>query len=145
MKTQNRSFVEAAVTKVVSTRREIQAAYLFGSMTKGRTRPGSDVDVAVLLSNRVRTSAIFQYRLKLVADLGFELKRSDIDLVILNDASPLLAHRVLSKGRLIFEGSPSARIRFQVRTANLYADLVPMFETQIRYLKKSVREGRIIG
>jgi hypothetical protein len=56
--------------------------------------------------------------------------------VILNDAPPLLAHRILSKGRLVFERSASARVRFQVRTAARYLDLIPMFETHIRYLRK---------
>jgi hypothetical protein len=68
-----------------------------------------------------------------------------IDLVVLNDASPLLAHRVLSKGRLVFERSRSARVRFQVRTASRYADVIPMYETQIRYLKRQAQSGRLRG
>ena len=80
-----------------------------------------------------------------MADLGAALHRPDVDVVILNEATPLLAHRVLSQGKLVLEGSSSARIRFQVRTASRYLDLIPMFETHIRYLKKSVREGRVIG
>ena len=87
---------------------------------------------------------MFKYRLKLMADLGSALHRSDVDVVILNEAPPLLAHRVLSKGKLIFERSASLRVRFQVNAANRYADLTPMFETQIHYLKKSVRDGRIV-
>ena len=70
---------------------------------------------------------------------------SDVDVVILNDAPPLLAHRVRSKGKLVFERSASARVRFQVRTAGLYADVIPMFETHIRYLKQHVREGKTVG
>jgi hypothetical protein len=93
----------------------------------------------------VRQSETLQYRLKLMADIGAALRRPDVDVILLNEASPLLAHRVLSTGKLIFERSPSARIRFQVKVANLYADLLPMYELQIRYLKKSVREGRLIG
>ena len=80
-----------------------------------------------------------------MADLGAALHRSDVDVVILNDAPPLLAHRILSQGKLVFERSASARVRFQVRTAALYADMVPAFETQIRYLKKHAREGRTGG
>jgi hypothetical protein len=88
---------------------------------------------------------MFQYRLDLMANLGAALRRSDVDVVILNEAPPLLAHRVLSKGKLVFERSASARVRFQVMTANRYADMVPAFETYLKYLKKSIREGRIIG
>jgi predicted nucleotidyltransferase len=137
--------IRTVVEEYMSRRREIQAAYIFGSIASGRTRPDSDVDVAVLVSGRIQPDNLFKYRLKLMADLGSALHRSDVDVVILNEAPPLLAHRVLSKGKLIFERSPSARVRFQVNTANRYADLVPMFETHIHYLKKSVRDGRIVG
>jgi predicted nucleotidyltransferase len=137
--------ITQAIAGCVSRKRDIQAAYVFGSVVSGKTRRDSDVDVAVLLSDRVSASKRFEYRLQLISDIGAALQRSDVDLVILNDASPLLAHRVLSLGKLIFERSPSARIRFQVMTANRYADLVPAYETYIHYLKKSVKEGRIIG
>jgi hypothetical protein len=129
----------------VSGRREIQAAYIFGSVAAGRARPDSDVDIAVLVDRRVPPARMLAYRLKLMTDLGSALRRSDVEVVILNQAPPLLAHRVLSKGKLVFERSASARVRFQVRTASRYFDLIPMFETHIRYLKKSVRGGRQVG
>ena len=134
-----------AISRCLSSKKEVLAAYIFGSTAAGRTRKNSDIDIAVLLSDEVRPSRFFQYRLTLMADLGSVLHRPDLDVVILNQASPLLAHRVLSKGKLAYEGSVSARIRFQVLTANRYADMVPAYETYIAYLKKSVREGRIIG
>ena len=133
------------VARCLAKDRQVQAAYVFGSVATGRVRPNSDIDLAVLLSPRVLPAEFFHRRLKLMSELGAALHRSDVDVIILNEAKPLLAHRVLSKGKLIFERSASARIRFQVNTANRYADLVPAFETYIRYLKKSVREGRIVG
>jgi predicted nucleotidyltransferase len=129
----------------VATHTEIQAAYVFGSVVAGRARQDSDLDVAVLVDHRVTARGMLKYRLKLMADLGSALHRSDVEVVILNQASPLLAHRVLSRGSLVFERSASERVRFQTRTANLYFDLVPMFETHIRYLKKNVRAGRVVG
>src|SRR5215475_11899190 len=99
--------IERRVVSCVSKKREIHAAYVFGSVMSGRTRRDSDVDIAVLLDDRMTPSRRFQYRLKLMAELGSALHRSDIDLVILNEASPLLAHRVLSKGNLVYEGSAS--------------------------------------
>jgi len=88
---------------------------------------------------------MLRYRLKLTSDLGAALHRSDVDVVILNEAPPLLAHRVLSQGTLVFERSASARVSFQVKTAARYFDLIPMFELHLRYLKKSAREVRIVG
>ena len=137
--------IRDGVVKCVSGKPGVLAAYVFGSVATGRTRRNSDVDIAVLLGDNIRPSGMFRYRLRLISELGSALHRPDVDVVILNEAPPLLAHRVLSKGKLVFERSASARIRFQVMTANRYADLVPAFETYIHYLKKSVREGRIIG
>jgi predicted nucleotidyltransferase len=133
------------LARTIAKRREVQAAYLFGSAATGRTHPGSDVDVAVLLARRPPASGSLAYRLRLMTELGAALHRSDVDVVILNDAPPLLAHRVLSKGTLIFERSKAARVRFQVRVAAQYADLVPMLETHIRYLKRHARARRIGG
>ena len=137
--------VEKALARELSKQPKVQAGYIFGSVATGRVRPDSDIDVAVLLDTGIREVRMFDLRLRLIADLGAALGRSDVDVLILNHASPLLAHRVLSRGKLIYERSASARIRFQVMTANRYADLVPTLEMYIRYLKKSVREGRIIG
>ena len=132
-----------AVARCLSRHREIQAAYLFGSVSTGRARPDSDVDIAVLVDRRVRPTQMLTYRLKLMTDLGSALRRSDVDVVILNDATPLLAHRALSQGTLVFERSARARVRFQVKTAARYFDLIPMFELHLRYLKRSVREDRV--
>ena len=114
-------------------------------MATGGTRPDSDIDVAVLLDERVPLSQMLNYRLKLVGELSAALHRQDVDVVILNQAKPLLAHRVLSQGKLVFERSASARVRFQVLTANRYSDLIPMFETHIKYLKEAARKGRARG
>src|SRR5438552_3934793 len=102
--------VSHAIAECVSSRKEILAAYVFGSVASGRTRKDSDVDVAVLLRDGISPSRSFQFRLKLMADLGAKLHRSDVDVVILNEAPPLLAHRVLSKGKLTFDRSASDRI-----------------------------------
>lgn len=133
------------IARALSGRREIAAAYVFGSVATGQVRPDSDVDVAVLLGKAIGPTQALNYRLRLMSELGSALRRSDVDVVILNLAPPLLAHRVLSKGRLILERSAAARVRFQVRTASRYADLIPSYETHIEYLKRQVREERPRG
>ncbi len=135
------SSIARAVARSAAKRPEIQAAYVFGSVATGRVRADSDVDVAVLIDRSIRRSRTLSYRLKLMADLGSALHRSDVEVVILNDAPPLLAHRVLSRGVLAFERSRSARVRFQVKTAGQYprpdsdvrdADSIPEKEREQR-------------
>lgn len=117
MRAVDASSVQRVIARCVSKRREVAAAYLFGSVASGRTRSDSDVDIGILLVRPLPASRALSYRLKLFAALGSAPQRPDVDLVLLNEASPLLAHRVLSKGRLVFERSRSARVRFQVLTA----------------------------
>ena len=82
-----------AVARCVSRRPEIQAAYIFGSVAQDRARPDSDIDIAVLVGRRIPDARALRYRLKLGVELGAALHRSDVQLVILNDASPTEAVR----------------------------------------------------
>jgi predicted nucleotidyltransferase len=100
------------------------AVWLFGSVARGTARPDSDVDVAVLLGRRPEKTLDAQ-PFDLQAELSRVLGR-EVDVVVLDDAPPDLAHRVLRDGRLVFEADPSARIAFQVRSRNEYFDLLPV-------------------
>jgi len=129
------------VVAYLRSRNEVLAAYIFGSVASATQRPDSDVDIALLVSDKVMRGDAFQYRLNAMTDLMGILKRDDVDLTLLNQASPLLAHRVLSKGKLILERSASARVAFQVRAVNRYLDTQPMRNIYLSYLRKQAREG----
>ena len=137
--------IERAVTSFLGSRAEVQAAYLFGSVVTGRARPDSDVDIAVLVSERVLRRDPFQYRLDLMTAVMGILRRDDVDLILLNQAPPLLAHRVLSRGKLILERSAPARVAFQVQTVNRYLDSQPMRNLYLTYLKKHAREDKVFS
>lgn len=101
----------------------LACAYLFGSRARGDARPGSDVDLAVLLDHDPpRTLA--GLHLDLADRLSAALGRT-VDLVVLNRAPVDLVHRVLRDGVLVLERDRSARIRFEVRARNEYFDLLP--------------------
>lgn len=145
MAVRNFASIEDAIATFLKSRPEVQAAYIFGSVATGRARRDSDIDVGVLVSDKVMRRDPFQYRLELMTDLMNILKRDDVDLILLNEAPPLLAHRVLKNGKLIFERSASARVAFQVRTVNRYLDTQPMRNLYLDYLKKHAHEGKIFG
>ena len=145
MPTADFSLIRDNVVTCVAKRREIQAAYIFGSVASGRTGTGSDIDVALLLNDKSSCLKRLDYRLRVAADISKAIGRPDLDLVVLNDAPPVLAHQVLSKGKLIFERSRTARVAFQVRAVNLYLDTEPMRALFRRYLKQRIREGKIFG
>lgn len=104
----------------------VASAYLFGSYAEGRAHRESDVDVGVLLrfDRHPTAHARFEVRLRLQADLGTALGR-EVDVVILNDAPPLLARRIAVHGRRVFCTDAEADHAF-VRDAQLRAaDIEP--------------------
>jgi predicted nucleotidyltransferase len=119
----------------------VVSAYLFGSHASGRAHRESDVDVGVLLDRGVHPTKRdrFEARLRLLSELGTFLKRDDVDLVVLNDASPELSARVVSHGTRVFCRRTEADHAF-VRDAQLLAaDLKPFLERMRRIKLEAIR------
>lgn len=102
-------------------------AYVFGSAAHGLERPDSDLDVAVLLSPEVPQDHHGPIRLQLTTELVGLTHTNDVDVVVLNQAPPLLAFQVISTGRLIL-GERRERVEFEVRTIQRYIDSRPLRE-----------------
>ncbi len=117
---------------------EILFAYLFGSRAGGRPRPDSDWDVAVFLRAGLTKRQRFRIRVRLAAELE-ELGR--VDVVILNDAPPLLAHRVLSGRRLLVRDEVTLA-RFFVKTMTLAEDRRYWGEIHLQARRQRLAEGR---
>ena len=100
------------------------AAYLFGSVARGTSGAGSDVDVAVLHPGG-EPGTLESLALRLEGDLG-EALRHPVQLVVLDRAPVDLVHRVLRDGVLVHEADRSARVRFEVRARAAYFDLLPI-------------------
>lgn len=110
----------------------VVVAYLFGSQAAGTTTLLSDVDVAVLLEAGTPSPGVVQAAL--ISDLMLALHRSDIDVVILNTAPPLLKERVISRGRVLYCRDERARLDFEVAARREYFDTQPLRDTQDRAL-----------
>lgn len=130
----------AALTEYFARQPDVVAAYLFGSHVLGKARPESDVDTAVLLSEE-DGFARFERRLRLMSEVS-EVCGREADVIVLNDAPPILQHQVLRHGRLIFERDRRARVEFEVRAGKVYADLKPM---RIFFQRALFREIKEVG
>ena len=114
----------------------VSAAYLFGSHAAGRAHRESDVDVAVLLdwerhpSRRDR----FDVRLRLGSELGAIVGTPEVDVVIVNDAPPLFARRIVYEGVPVYRGDPEAEHAF-VRDVQLRAADLEPFLRRMRRIK----------
>ncbi|HWP62153.1 MAG TPA: nucleotidyltransferase domain-containing protein [Candidatus Binatia bacterium] len=105
----------------------VVAAYLFGSHSERRAHRESGIDLAVLL-DRERAASDgdrFEFRVRLTSALIAELRTNAVDLVVLNDAPPGLASRIVTRGRRIFCSDPAAEHAFRRDVQLRAADLEP--------------------
>ena len=67
---------------------------------------------------------------------------ADIDVGVLNAASPLLKQRATSRGRLLYCRDVLARLRFEVAARREFFDTQPLRESQDRALLDRYADGR---
>ena len=114
--------IKNACRKILSKRKDIEFAYLFGSRAKGRFNRVSDVDLAVFVNEKLDSQKRFSLRLELISLVGHELRRDNIDLVILNEAPLLLSFNVIKDGIIIFCLNESRRIHFEAKVMSRFYD-----------------------
>jgi hypothetical protein len=99
------------------------------------------VDLAVVVSARLDAAARLRLRLTLLDEAALRLGTDAVDLVILEDAPPVLAHRVL-RGRLLVESDPRRRVEVVESCLRRYLDEARLREELDRGLSARVSEGR---
>lgn len=129
----------ATATSILRKEAAVGFAVLFGSsLGPGRT-VDSDLDLAVWLDPLSLPGD--DLRLRLTCNLMDGLKLNNVDLTILNLASPLLAHQALRNGRLLLVRDRAGLEEFMVRTLRLVWDLDPLRDIFRRNLLARNREA----
>lgn len=132
------------LVETLGKRPEILEAYLFGSHARDDAQRHSDVDVAVYVDPLVvqELETPFGYAASLGADLISALGRNDVDVVVLNDAAPLLYHRVLRDGRRLLARDLVATTTREGRALSRYCDYLPQLRKIDAALSARIAEGR---
>jgi predicted nucleotidyltransferase len=105
----------------------IVAAYLFGSAASERMRPGSDVDIAVLVEEgepALDRKALLEALLPPLS----RVLRADVHLLFLNDASYAARAEVFTKGKLLYAKDPRQAALFRMKSAAFYAEFAPLMQ-----------------
>lgn len=118
--------------------------YLCGAHARGRQTVLSDVDVAVLFAetdsaSRERVLAAF---VRLVEEA---VGREDIDLLVLNDAGPIIKGRVVHTGKLIFARREAERIRFESAAIKQAIDFDYFARSYNRTFFRHLKKGASVG
>lgn len=100
----------------------VELAYLFGSHAKGKPGPLSDIDIGVYLSRSLSKKERFEKRLELIASLCTLLQTNKVDLVVMNDASPVLNFEIIEPNCLLFERDHAMKLEVEPYIMSRYYD-----------------------
>jgi len=119
--------------QIISTTREylaqqpdVAAAYVFGSVARGRMWAQSDVDVAVIFTPEAGDKlARFDRRLELEMALG-DLVHKTVQLVDFETAPVLLRYQIRKYGKVIVDKDPPRRVVLEAAAIGEYLDFQPV-------------------
>jgi len=119
------------------TQSPVNAAYLAGSLSS-RTSFGhlSDVDIAILLMDQIKSDQFLDYQLYFFSELAKRLESDSIDVVILNQASLLLKLQVIKYGQILFSRDEKQRVLFETKAVMDYLDFKKFDEIQNQALNR---------
>lgn len=130
------------LTSFAEARPYIDAVFLYGSVARGEAASSSDLDLGVLLTHEANENGTDI--LRLVSDLMDVFGREDIDVAILNNASPLLLHRVARDGHVLYATSNRVVAEFHIRAIQQFEDTRPLRKLRTerldRLLERSSQE-----
>lgn len=104
--------------EILSSHKCIVFAYIFGSFAQGNFNDNSDLDIAIYLDGDMDTDDYLDLKMTLT-----EAFNREIDLVILNKATPLLKFQVYKNHILIFTRDKTLESEFKVKTLFEYNDV----------------------
>lgn len=120
---------------------DVVLAYLFGSAARGSFGPLSDVDVAVLCSEKVGQDDYFDKRLKLASEIDKILGIYKTEVICLNQVPPFLRHRAVFHGMPIFVGDVKLKRSFELRVLQEYEDFKYHLESAHRIMTSQIKDG----
>ncbi len=81
----------------------------------------SDVDIGVLLDEKLSNKDRFELELKLISEITTLIKKNKIDLVVLNEAPLLLSYNIIKNG-IILKSTETERVKFETKILSIYMD-----------------------
>jgi uncharacterized protein YutE (UPF0331/DUF86 family) len=124
-------------------RSPVDAAYTQGTAS-GRKIAGSfsDLDVALLLLEQVKTNEFFDYQVYFVSELSKTLETQGLDVVILNQASLLQRAQVIRSWGVLYQRDVKRRVQWETRAVMEYLEFQKYDEMQTKALAERTKSDR---
>ncbi len=129
--------IEKEITEIkefLASKEEVLLSFIFGSFIEGRLTEESDIDIAILFKNKPDFSFLID-----IMDRINQITGREADIVILNEASPIIKMQVLKKGKLLKKINDKTYNDFFLRTVKEYDDIKRIRRPQ----EENILRGRI--
>jgi predicted nucleotidyltransferase len=116
---------EAIISKLAEffkSREYVELAYLFGSTAEENRGPLSDIDIGVYLSSKPTKGERIEKHLELTAELAGFLKTESVDLVVMNDSSPVINFEIIKSNIPVFIRDEDFKLDVEQKVMSLYLD-----------------------
>ena len=120
------------IKEYLDDREDVILAFIFGSAVEGKLTEESDIDIAVLFARKPSSSVLLD-----IIDNLSTITGREVDIVILNNSSPIIRMQVLKKGTLLKKKNNAIYNEFFVRTMKEYDDL--------KHIRKEEEENILRG
>jgi len=114
----------------------VQVVYLFGSYASNQENKFSDLDLGILLQENYNK----MIKLDILTRLT-EQDFTDIDLIILNNVSPLIQYEVVKNNKIIYKKKNFDTSEFFSLIVRKYLDFRPYLDIHRKYLKERIING----
>lgn len=116
---------------------DLKLLVLFGSRAKGRETHQSDWDLGILLKKNDRSpNEWFSLYHQLAEVLGINSDR--VDLVNLQQCSPVLGYVIAREGQILYEAEPNLFLNFQLKAWKVYANTAWLRRYQQQYIQQGL-------
>jgi len=124
-------------------RSPVDAAYTQGSAS-GRRLAGSfsDLDVALLLLDKVKTNEFFDYQVYFVSELSKTLETQGLEVVILNQASLLQRAQVIKSWNILYQRDIKRRVQWETHAVMEYLEFQKYDDIQSKALAERTKSDR---
>jgi len=117
-----------ALQEYFNKQKDVTFAMLYGSVAKNKVTPLSDLDVAVFFCQEMNQEQMGEMQIEITCDLMNLCEMNNIDVTILNLASPFLKFQVIKSGQLLKCRNKNEFYGFKARVLGEYQDIKPMFD-----------------
>jgi len=119
--------LERTINRVFNNREEVLLGYLYGSYNLGNKTEFSDIDIGIILDKSFKKHYLYQVDLSLEIEKEF-VNKIEIDLCILNDATPRFLYNIIKNGRIIHSKDKTVQHEFEIRVLYDYLEIKPLLD-----------------